>query len=138
MSSISKNLYIDKLYDIVNKYNNAYHSKIKTKPVGVNSSTHINFGVESNDKDPKYEVGVQVIISKYKNIFAKYYTPNWFEEIFVIIKNKTLMEKKSFKRFMKKNCKRQINNSYKKMGMNYMLIGKTMMIHSIAGLIKKT
>ena len=87
MSSISKNLYIDKLYYIVNKYNNEYHSKIKTKPVGVNSSTYIDFGVESNDKDPKYEVGVHVIISKYKNIFAKYYTPNWFEEIFVIIKN---------------------------------------------------
>ena len=87
MSSISKNLYIDKLCYIVNKYNNEYHSKIKTKPVGVNSRTYIDFGVESNDKDPKYEVGVHVIISKYKNIFAKYYTPNWFEEIFVIIKN---------------------------------------------------
>ena len=50
---------------------------------------HINIGKEVNDKDPKFKVGGHVRISKYKNIFAKGYTPNWSEAIFVIkgIKN---------------------------------------------------
>ena len=47
----------------------------------------INYGKEVNDKDPKFLVGDHVRISKYKNIFAKGYTPNWSEEIFVIKKN---------------------------------------------------
>ena len=42
-TSISKNVYIDKLADIVNKYNNTYHCTIKTKPVDVNPSMHIDF-----------------------------------------------------------------------------------------------
>ena len=66
---------IDKLDDIVNEYNNTYHSTIKMKPVDVNSSTY-GFGVESNEKDPKFEVGDHVRISIYNNIFAKGYTPN--------------------------------------------------------------
>ena len=44
MNSVSKNVYIDKLDDIVNKYNNTYHSTIKMKPVDVKSNTYINFG----------------------------------------------------------------------------------------------
>ena len=43
MTSVSKNVYIDKLDDIVHKYNNTYHSTIKMKVVDVKSSTHINF-----------------------------------------------------------------------------------------------
>ena len=42
----------------------------------------------SNDKDPKFKVGGHVRISKFKNIFAKGYTPNWSEEVFVIKKVK--------------------------------------------------
>ena len=59
------------------------------KPIDVQNNTYINIGKEVNDKDPKFKVGDHVIISKYKNIFAKGYTPNWSEEIFVIkeIKN---------------------------------------------------
>ena len=83
MISISKNVYIDKL-DIVNEYNNTYHRTIKMKPIDVQNNTYINIGKEVNDKDPKFKVGDHVRISKYKNIFAKGYTPNWFDEIFVI------------------------------------------------------
>ena len=85
---ISKNVYIDKLDDIVNEYNNTYHRTIKTKPVDVEDDTYIDFKKEVNDKDPKFKVGDHVRISKYKNIFAKGYTPNWSEEVFVIKKVK--------------------------------------------------
>ena len=76
MTSISKNVYIDKLDDIVNEYNNTYHRTIKMKPIDVKDNTYIDFGKEVNDKDPKFKVGDQMRISKYKNIFAKGYTPN--------------------------------------------------------------
>ena len=88
MTSISKKVYIDKLDDIVNEYNNTYHRTIKIKPTDVKNNTYINIGKEVNDKDPKFKVGDHVKISKYKNIFAKGYTPNWSEEIFVIKKIK--------------------------------------------------
>ena len=76
-------MYIDKLDDIVNECNNSYHRTIKMKPVYVKDNTYINIGKEVNDKDPKFEVGHHLRISKYKNIFAKGYTPNWSEEVFV-------------------------------------------------------
>ena len=82
MTSISKNVYIDKLDDIVNEYNDTYHTTIKMKPIDVNTDK------ETNDKDPKFKGGDRVRISKYKNIFAKGYTPNWSEEVFVIKKIK--------------------------------------------------
>ena len=88
MTSTLKNVYIDKLDDIVNKYNHAYHRTIKMKPVHVKDDTYINIGKEVNDKYRKFKVGDYVRISKYKNIFAKGYTPNWSEETFVIKKNK--------------------------------------------------
>ena len=88
MPSISKNVYIDKLDDIVNKYNNAYRRAIKMKPVDVKANTYFDFKKEVNDKNAKLKVGDHVRISKYKNIFAKGYTPNWSEEVFVIKKVK--------------------------------------------------
>ena len=88
MTSISKNVYIDKLNDIVNEYNNAYHTTIKMKPVDVKDNTYIDFDKEVNDKDAKFQVGDHVRISKYKSTFAKGYTPNWSEEVFVISKIK--------------------------------------------------
>ena len=88
MTSISKNVYIDKLDDIVNEYNNTYHTTIKMKPIDVKDNTYINTDKEINNKDPKFKVGDRVSISKYKNIFAKDYTPNWSEEVFVIKKVK--------------------------------------------------
>ena len=60
------------------------------KPVDVKDNTHIDFKKEVNDKDPKFKVGYHVKISKYKNIFAKGYTPNWSEEVFVIRKIKNI------------------------------------------------
>ena len=90
MTSISKNVYTDKLDDIVNEYNNTYHRTIKMKPIDVKDNTYINIGKEVNDKDPKFNVDDHVRILKYKNIFAKDYTSNWFEEIFVIKKIKIL------------------------------------------------
>ena len=89
MTSVSKNLYIDKLDDIVNEYNNTY-STIKMKPVEVKSSTCIDFDVENNDKDPNFEVGDHIRISKYRNISPKGCTPNWTEEVFAIKKLKIL------------------------------------------------
>ena len=76
MTSISKNVYIDKLDGIVNEYNNTYQRTIKMKPAYVTDNTYINIGKEINDKSPKLQVGDHVRISKYKNIFAKGYTPN--------------------------------------------------------------
>ena len=84
MTSISKNVYINKLDDIVNEYNNTYHRTIKMKPDDVKDNAYIDFSKKVNDKDPKFKVGNHVRISKYKNIFAKGYTPNWSEGVFTI------------------------------------------------------
>ena len=86
MTSISKNVYIDKLDDIVNKYNNIYHRNIKIKSIDVEYNTYIDFGKENNNKNPKFKIGDHVKILKYKNIFAKGYTSNWSEVVFVIKK----------------------------------------------------
>ena len=88
MTSISKNVYIDKLDDIVDEYNNKCHTTIKMKPIDVKDNTYINTSKEIDNKDPKFKVGDRVKISKYKNIFAKGYMPNWSEEVFVIKKVK--------------------------------------------------
>ena len=81
-------MYIDKLDDIVKEYNNKYHTSIKMKPADVKDNTYINVKKETNDKNPRFKVGDHVRISKYKNIFAEGYMPNWSEEIFVIKKIK--------------------------------------------------
>ena len=73
-------MHIDKLDNIGDKYNNTYHRTIK--------SMYIDFAVEINDEGPKLEVGDHVRISKYKNIFAKRYTPNCSKEVFMIKKVK--------------------------------------------------
>ena len=88
MTLISKNVYIDELDDIVDEYNDTYCRTIKTKPVNVKDDTYIDFKKEVNDKDPKFKVGDHVRISKYKNLFAKGYIPNWSEEVFVVSKIK--------------------------------------------------
>ena len=76
MTSIPKNVYIDKLDDVVNKYNNTYHRTTKMKLVDVKSSTYIDSSKEINDKDLKLKIGDIVRRSKYKNIFAKGYVSN--------------------------------------------------------------
>ena len=62
MTSISKNVYIDKLDDIVDEYNNAYHTTIKIKPIDVKDNTYLNTSKEINNKDPKFIVGDHVRI----------------------------------------------------------------------------
>ena len=76
------------LEDIVGEYNNTYHRTIKMKPVDVKENTYIDFKKDVKDRDPKFKVGDHVRISKHTNIFAKGYTPNWSEEVFVISKSK--------------------------------------------------
>ena len=87
MTTISKDVYINRLYDIVNNYNNTYHSTIKMKP-----TTYIESSKEINDEDYKSKIGDIVRISKYKNIFAKGYVPNWSEKVFVIKKVKNTIQ----------------------------------------------
>ena len=93
MTLISKSVYINKLDDIVNEYNNIYHGTIKMKPVDVKDNTYID-SMElphSNDKDPKFKVVGHVRISIYKNIFAKGYIPNCSEEVFEIKKVRNIV-----------------------------------------------
>ena len=93
MTSLSKFVYIDKLDDIVNEYNNTYHRTFKMKPVDVKDNRYIDsMELRSikrlNDSNHKFSVGDHVRISKYKNIFVKGYIPNWSQEVFVIKKVK--------------------------------------------------
>ena len=55
MTSVSKNMYIDKLNGIVDKYNNTYHRTFKMKPVDIKSGNYIKYNVDSNEKDPKFQ-----------------------------------------------------------------------------------
>ena len=116
MTSISKNVYIDKLDEIVNKYNNTYHRAIKMKAFDVKPSMYIDFNKENKKEGGIFNVGDNVRISKYKNIFAKGHVPNWSEEVFVIKKAKNTVPWtyviSDFNReeivgtFYEKNCKK--------------------------------
>ena len=75
MTSVSENVYNDKLHNKVNKQNNTYCSVIKMKPVDVKSSTYIDFIKENNEKDLKLKICDIVRIVKFKN-----------KEVFVIKK----------------------------------------------------
>ena len=90
MSAISKNVYFDVIDDIKynNKYNITVHRTIQMKQVDVNSDSYAEYNEDSNKKDPKLKVGDDVRISRHKSIFAKRYTQNWSEEVFVISKIK--------------------------------------------------
>ena len=90
MTSISKNVYIDKLNDIVDEYNNTYHTAIKMKAIDVKDNKYINTSKEINNKDPKFKVGDHVRISKYKNIFAKGYMPNGVKKYLLLKRLKIL------------------------------------------------
>ena len=85
MTATSKNVYYDVLDDVANKYNNTKHSTIKMKPIDVKNNKRVYID-EHNEKDSKFKVGDRVRISRYKNIFAKEYAPNWSSEIFIVNK----------------------------------------------------
>ena len=78
MTAIGKNVYYDVLNDVVNKYNSTKHSTIKMKPIDVKNNKRIYID-EHKEKHSRFKVGDRVRISKFKNIFAKRYTPNWSE-----------------------------------------------------------
>ena len=121
MTAISKNIYVDVLDDIVNKYNNIVHKTIKMKPIDVTNDSFAKYNEESNKEDPKFKIGDHVKISKYKNIFAKGYAPNWSEEVFIINKiNNTVPwtyaisdvnGEKLLEVFMKKNYRALVNKN---------------------------
>ena len=69
MTSISKNIYIDQLDDIVNKHNNTYHSTTKMKLIDIKWITYIDFNKENNKEDPKIRADDYARISRCKNIF---------------------------------------------------------------------
>ena len=70
----------------VNKCNNTVHRTIKMKPIDVAYDSYAEYNEDSNEKDPKINVGGLARVSKFKNIFAKRYTQNWSEEVFIITK----------------------------------------------------
>ena len=86
MTAIGKNVYYDVLDDIVNEYNNTKHKTIKMKPKDVGNNNKRVYIDEHNEKCSRFKVGGRVRISKFKNIFAKAYTPNWSREIFIVNK----------------------------------------------------
>ena len=144
MTSVSKNIYVDKLVAIVNKYNSKCHNTIKMNPVGVKSNKYIEIGKDSNNKYPKFKIGDTVRVSKYKNIFAKGYLQTGLKRFLWLKKLKILrpehmlllilMEKKLLECLTKKSCKRQIKKSLelkklsREKGINCMLNGKDMIL----------
>ena len=87
MAAIGKNVYYDVLDDVVNKYNNTKLSTIKMKSIDVRDNNNKRVYIdEHNEKRSRFKVGDRVRISKFKNIFAKGYTPNWSKEIFIVDK----------------------------------------------------
>ena len=85
MTATSKNVYYNALDHVVSKYNITKHSTIKMKPIDVEDNKRVDID-EHNEKYSRFKVGDRVRISKFKNIFAKGYTPNWSKEIFIVDK----------------------------------------------------
>ena len=88
MTAISKKFYFDVLDDIVEKYNNTVRRTIKMTPIDFRDDSYAEYNENFHKKDPKFKVCDHVSISKYKNIFAKGFAPNWSEEVFVVSKIK--------------------------------------------------
>ena len=82
-TAIGKNVYYDVLDDVVNEYNSNKHSTIKMKPIDVIDNKRVYID-EHNEKDSRFKLDDRVRICKFKNIFAKGYTPNWSKEIFIV------------------------------------------------------
>ena len=73
---------------LVDNYNNTYHRTIKIKPIDVKTDSCAENNVDSNKKDPKFQVDDYIRILNCKNIFSKVYSVNWPEEVFVTSKIK--------------------------------------------------
>ena len=87
MTAFSSNVYFDVLDDIINKYNNTVHSKIKVKPTDVTSVSYAACNEDFSETNPKSKVNDHGRILKYKDIFAKGCTQN-LSDIFVVSKIK--------------------------------------------------
>ena len=123
MTAIQQNIYFDVLDGIFDKYNNTNHRTVKIKPIEVTNDYYAEYNEDpSNKKNPKFKVADNVRISKYKNIFAKGYIPNWSEEVFIINKTKNTVpstysisglngEEISASFYEKKNCKKLIRRN---------------------------
>ena len=115
-----QNTYFDVLDNIVNKHNNTVHETIKMKPIDVTDDYYAKYNEDFNKKAPKFKVGDHARISKYKNIFAKGYNPDW-SEVLVINKIKiqllglmllvTWVVKKLLEVFMKKNYRKLVEKN---------------------------
>ena len=87
MTATGKNVYFNVLDDLVNEYNNTKHNTIKMKPKDVTNDNNNRVYIdECNKRSTRFNVGDRARISKFKNIFAKGYTPNWSKKIFIINK----------------------------------------------------
>ena len=136
---------------IVNKYNNAVHRSIKMKPIDVTFDSYDEYNEDSNKKYPKFKVGNHVRISKYKNIFAKGYTPNWSEDVFVVSKVKNTLPwtyvisdlngEKITGSFYERELQKSIQEKFRIEKVlerkESKLYVKAMIIHLIVGLMKK-
>ena len=121
MTAVSKNVYFDVLDDILNKYKNTVHRAIKMKPIEVTSDSYAEYNEDSNKNEPKFKVGDCVRISKHKTVFAKGYTQNWSEEVFVVSKIKNtvpwtfvisdLNDEPIAGMFYEKNCKKLVKKN---------------------------
>ena len=122
MTAISKSVYLNVLDDIVNKYKNADHKTIKIKPIDVTSDSYAKYDKDSYVTKSKLKFGDNVRISKYRNIFAKGYTENWSEEVFVVSKIKSavpwayvisdLNGEPIAGSFMKENCQKVVKKNF--------------------------
>ena len=81
MTAVPKNVYIDKLDDIINEYNNTYHRTIKMKPIEVKDNTYIDSIKEVNDKDLKFKVADHVRILRYKKFLEHFMKKNLKKQI---------------------------------------------------------
>ena len=86
MTSTCKNVYFDVLDDVVNEYNNTKHNTIKMKPKDIGYNNKRVYIDEHTKKDSRFKVADRVRISKFKNIFAKGYNPNWSKKMFIVDK----------------------------------------------------
>ena len=117
MTLVSKNVYINKLDDMVNEYNNTYYRTIKMKPVDIKDNTHIDFKEEVNDKDAKFNWSEEVlVIKKVKNTVAWTYVINDLngEEIIGTFYEKELQKTNQQKFRIEKVIKRKGDKLYVK------------------------
>ena len=154
MTAVSKNVYFDALDNILNKFNNTVCRTIKMKPIDVTFDSYAEYNENSNVIQPKFKVGYHVRTSKHKIVFAKGYTQNWSDDVFVVSKiNDTfpwiykisdLNSEKIAGSFYEKELQKtsqekfRIKKVLKIKGDKCMSNGKDTTIHLIVQLIKKT